>query len=277
MSGLLLVVAHPDDEIFCSGLLYHLTSNDIPVNIICLTRGEGGRLGHPPIATRETIADVREAEMIRAASVLGVSSVKFLDCVDPEPDGSRLRAPDHNPDAIVASITEEINRSRPDALLTHGSTGDYGHPAHVLVHQLARRAAAETEIQFYTFNAFYPGSGRLGSLNRNDWATFIFDTTEYHVQRFESFWEHKTQWTVFVGEQENEAAFKQALTDYFSATTFESYCWQSKNSSDSDILRSWAGQKAMRPPDSGAVTRLRYKVIWTLRGIARTIKRAIIK
>ena len=84
-------------KFFALGLLAHLKSSGIPLHIVCLTRGEGGQLGDPPIATKETLPSIREEEMKAAAAVLGATNLVFLDYTDPEPDGTRLRAPDHDP------------------------------------------------------------------------------------------------------------------------------------------------------------------------------------
>lgn len=275
MAGLLLFIAHPDDEIFCSGLLCHLASQFIPVHIVCLTRGEGGRLGSPPIATRDTIGDVREQEMINAIQEIGAASIDFLGCIDPEPDGSRLRAPDHNHDQLVASMAGYVADFEPRAILTHGSTGDYGHPAHVLMHNLSMEVGQNHGVPVYSFNAFYPGSGRLGALNRLDWATFTFDSSTYHGKRLESFWQHKTQWTVFVGERASEAEYRTALSVYFSTTSTESYCLKYAPADAHDVLREMASPHASDPPDSNAFMKLRYKIIWGLREAARTVKRRL--
>lgn len=276
MPGLLLFIAHPDDEIFCSGLLCHLTSQFIPVHIVCLTRGEGGRLGSPPIATKENIGEVREEEMINAVQEIGAASIDFLGYIDPEPDGSRLKAPDHEPEALLRAMSNYITDFNPGVILTHGSTGDYGHPAHVLVHNMALAAAQDQGVPLYTFNAFYPGSGRLGALNRYDWATFVFDSSKYHGKRLEVFWQHKTQWTVFVGERDSEAEYRTALSVYFSTTSTESYCLKYQGNSDKDILREMAGVHASDPPDSSAIARLRYKLTWTFRETAKKIKRKLV-
>ena len=41
-SNVVVVVAHPDDEVFCSGLLIQLVEHGAHVKVLCLTKGEGG-------------------------------------------------------------------------------------------------------------------------------------------------------------------------------------------------------------------------------------------
>lgn len=48
------MVAHPDDETrLTGGLLARLAAQGVDVHLPCLTRGEGGEVGEPPLATRE--------------------------------------------------------------------------------------------------------------------------------------------------------------------------------------------------------------------------------
>ena len=277
MAGILLVIAHPDDEIFCSGILAHLSSKGVPVHIVCLTRGEGGQLGFPPRATLETLPEVREREMAEAAEVLGAESLVFLNYIDPAPDGFRLRAPEHDPATLEHEIAVQINKFDPEVVMTHGSTGDYGHPAHVLVHEITKAAAVKARRVLYSFNAFFPSSGRMRALNRNDWATFLFDGSVYRKKRLESFWKHETQWPVFVGELESDESYRTALESYFESTSIESYCRQHVPEESTDSLPIWCSEHLEQPPVVGPLTRLRYEMIWTLREVARSVKRLIIR
>ena len=44
---ILAVIAHPDDEVFCSGLLAGAAALGAKVSILCMTRGEGGDCHRP--------------------------------------------------------------------------------------------------------------------------------------------------------------------------------------------------------------------------------------
>ena len=135
MSSLLCLIAHPDDEIFCAGLLAQLAALDIPVHLACLTRGEGGT---PPasLPERRALADLREHELRCSAQVLGIRTLSFLDYRDRPPTSDGLQAPAHDPVTLQSDIRALIDRHRPEAVLTHGSNGDYGHPAHALLHRM---------------------------------------------------------------------------------------------------------------------------------------------
>src|SRR5512143_3288271 len=120
--SLLCVVAHPDDETrLCGGILAMLAHKGVAVHILSLTRGEGGELGEPPLATRETIGAVREAELVCAAGKLGARSLTFLDYVDPAvgPDNA-LFAPEADPVVLSGQIANTIRQCGAAVVLTHG-------------------------------------------------------------------------------------------------------------------------------------------------------------
>src|SRR5258708_38814576 len=59
-AGLLVVMAHPDDESMgCGGLILRPTRAGIPVHLICATRGEKGWSGKPLGARRDELAQIR--------------------------------------------------------------------------------------------------------------------------------------------------------------------------------------------------------------------------
>jgi hypothetical protein len=59
MHGLLVVMAHPDDESMgTGGLILRHSRADVEVNLICATRGEKGWGGKPPGARREDLSRI---------------------------------------------------------------------------------------------------------------------------------------------------------------------------------------------------------------------------
>ena len=84
-------VAHPDDEVFCSGLICHLVDAGTTVDMLCLTRGEGGPTGG---LKREELGAAREKEMWKSCDVLGVNELTFLGHIDPVAKEFRVYAPD---------------------------------------------------------------------------------------------------------------------------------------------------------------------------------------
>ncbi len=162
---LLCIIAHPDDEtMICGGTLAALASRGVQIHVLCATRGEGGELGEPPVCTRDELGRVREREMRCACQALGVHHVAFLDYVDPlvRPDNG-LSPFTEDEDELRQRLVTHMARLRPDIVLTHGRDGEYGHPAHKLLHRTAwaafqqHLAASERPVHFYTIAAAIDG------------------------------------------------------------------------------------------------------------------------
>lgn len=140
MSGaparLLVVLAHPDDESFIIGgtlARYALAGADI--TLLCATRGEmGRRLGTPPIATRESLPDLREQELRRACAALGVADLRLM--------GLRDKTVDYyDPDDLAERIGRVMTELRPQAVITfHEERG--GHADHCAIGRAATLAHA---------------------------------------------------------------------------------------------------------------------------------------
>ena len=125
--GLLVVMAHPDDESMgCGGLILRHTRAGVPVSLICATRGEAGWSGKPTGAKREDLAQIRTGELGDAAAALAISGVELWDY----PDGG-VNTRDQQ--EITQRIWEQISKLRPKAVVGWGPDGVYGHPDHIAV------------------------------------------------------------------------------------------------------------------------------------------------
>ena len=125
--GLLLVMAHPDDESMGSGgLVLRHTRAGIATHLICATYGEQGWNGKPKGARKEDLAEIRAKELEEAAAALALSGVELWDY----PDGGVSQA-DHP--QITHRITEQIAKLRPRAVVGWGPDGGYGHPDHIWI------------------------------------------------------------------------------------------------------------------------------------------------
>ncbi len=130
------VLAHPDDETFgTGGTLIRAVARGLEVHSLCLTKGDQGWMGDPeaPIATRETIGEVRANELREAARIVGAKSVTVLEYGD----GKLAQA---DPRAVEDDILGWLRGVRPDVLLTWGPDGGYGHPDHVAAGERCLRA-----------------------------------------------------------------------------------------------------------------------------------------
>jgi len=203
MSSLLCVVTHPDDEtILCGGTLALLSARGVAVHVLCLTRGEGGELGDPPLCARAELGEVREQEMVGAVKALGGKSLTFLGYVDPVvgPDDT-LSAPAADPVMLAGQIVNSLKQFKIEVVLTHGSNGEYGHPAHQLVHQTALAAVAslgDSAPPLYSFAASYPEHPYPRLANPDDPAAVVVNVAAYLGKKEAAALCHATQTVLFV-------------------------------------------------------------------------------
>jgi LmbE family N-acetylglucosaminyl deacetylase len=123
--GLLVVMAHPDDESMgCGGLILRHTRAGIPTHLICATRGEAGWMGKPLGAKEEDLAQIRAGELEEAAAALALSGVELWDY----PDGGVSKV---DQEEITQRVWQEISKLHPRAVIGWGPDGGYGHPDHV--------------------------------------------------------------------------------------------------------------------------------------------------
>jgi LmbE family N-acetylglucosaminyl deacetylase len=132
---LLAVLAHPDDEsLGFGGTLAKYAAEGVETYLVTATCGERGRFGaNGKTADPAVVGRVREAELRAAAAVLGIREVSVLGY----PDGGVDQV-----DASIAiqAIAAHIRRIRPDAIVTFGPEGAYGHPDHISIGQFTTAA-----------------------------------------------------------------------------------------------------------------------------------------
>ncbi len=119
---LLLVFAHPDDEISSvAGTTAKYTQRGISVDLICATRGEKGtRLDVPPDVDTAT---AREAGLRIAAGITGIRDIYLLGYMD----GDLEKA-----DAVEVAnrVMKIMQKVQPEVVITFGPDGISGHPDH---------------------------------------------------------------------------------------------------------------------------------------------------
>jgi LmbE family N-acetylglucosaminyl deacetylase len=170
--AVLACYAHPDDEQGITGFLRRCVEQGIRVGILCATRGEVGQIADPALATPETLGAVREREMRRAADVIGVQDVFFLDYRD-----SGMAGTDENtdprafvnadPQEAVGRIVRVMRAFKPTLIITFDESGGYGHPDHLAICRWtteAFHAAADPEQ--------YPREGAAFAPSRLYYASF---------------------------------------------------------------------------------------------------------
>jgi LmbE family N-acetylglucosaminyl deacetylase len=126
MKKMLLVFAHPDDESFSTGgTVAKYVHDGWSVDLICATRGEAGQSGI--FDTDESkLGDIRQKEVQKAATVLGISSITFLGYKD----GTLS---DENPGEMEDKIFQKMTELVPDCVITFDTTGISNHPDHIKI------------------------------------------------------------------------------------------------------------------------------------------------
>ena len=133
---LLLVFAHPDDEtVFAAGVACQTVAAGGLVALCTATPGEHGKLGDPPICERERLGAARQAELMDACGVLGISTIRVLGYQD----RSLAVAP---VDTIRRQLVEVIRAVRPQVVVTFDPNGSNLHPDHVAISRFTSDAVA---------------------------------------------------------------------------------------------------------------------------------------
>jgi LmbE family N-acetylglucosaminyl deacetylase len=202
MASILTVSAHPDDEtLFAGGTLAMYADQGHSVYILETTRGEGGEVGEPPLATRENLAAVREQEVRRAAHALGAREIFFLPFVDPYMEiGGIPRRIDTPIETFAEAIRNYLKKIQPALIITHGSNGEYGHPQHVYTHQATRMALDDngSKAALMSWSAWHEPAERARILNKDDRADIVRDITPWIHVKIAAALCHKTQHAMFL-------------------------------------------------------------------------------
>lgn len=135
----LVIFPHPDDEAFgVSGTIAVHTERKTPVTYACLTLGEMGRnLGNPPFATRESLPDIRKAELQKAAAAIGIQDLRMM--------GLRDKTLEFEDDQKMMNlVTDLINELDPSLIITF-YPGYSVHPDHEATARAVVRAVRVLE------------------------------------------------------------------------------------------------------------------------------------
>ncbi len=130
---ILAIFAHPDDEIGVGSTLAYYSDRGMRTVLICATRGEAATIYCPDCATRETLAQVRTAELECACAHIGIRELRWLDW----PDGGVKNLPREQ---AIGELVRQIRAIRPHVILTHPEHGLYPHPDHLAIWEMVRAA-----------------------------------------------------------------------------------------------------------------------------------------
>jgi LmbE family N-acetylglucosaminyl deacetylase len=150
-AGLLLVHAHPDDEVFATGgLIARSLAEGRRVDLVVCTGGEEGEIHDPsldPEEARPRMREIRAAELECSVAALrgsgpGELQVHRLGYRDSGMMDSEANA---HPDAFWQADLDEacgklvsvIRAAQPTVMVTYDANGNYGHPDHINAHRVA--------------------------------------------------------------------------------------------------------------------------------------------
>jgi LmbE family N-acetylglucosaminyl deacetylase len=143
-ASLLVVLAHPDDEIFHGGVLAHLSERGVRVTLVCATDGEAGK-PHPSVGPVDDLGALRVEELKLSCERLGLEPPVLLRFHD---SARKERQRHDDPHALAnvdmldveAAIRAVIADIKPQVMLTFEPHGGYYHPDHVAVHRATTAA-----------------------------------------------------------------------------------------------------------------------------------------
>jgi len=207
--NILAFFAHPDDEtVLAGGCLALLSKLGHNVHYLISTRGEGGETGTPPICTQQELGDIRENELGQAVNLLGGMSLTLLNYIDPIVGPDNILYPfTDNPTEVVKQLSEVVEKKSIDIIISHGSNGEYGHPAHKLIFQIVKMYLEKPagQIFWYTAQAEYDPAP-----NPADW---VLDTMTVRKEKIIAAKAHKTQLALFVRRKSKELARQVSIEE----------------------------------------------------------------
>ena len=179
---LLVVHAHPDDEVLSTGglLARHCAQGD-QVTLVTCTLGEEGEILLPDIAhlaahDQDDLGSHRIDELADSMRALGVTDSRLLGGPGTYRDSGMMGEPSNDrpncfwradlreaADHLVAVIRE----TRPQVMVTYDDFGGYGHPDHIQTHRVATYAADLAAVRSYR-----PDLGAPWAVSRIFWTAF---------------------------------------------------------------------------------------------------------
>ncbi len=235
---ILVVEAHPDDAtLFAGGTIAKLSAQGHRIVNLCTTYGEKGTLD--PAMTREKMIEVEKRESQRAAEILGVKEIRYLEIPDGEVKaGLELRQ----------CYTEVLRQVRPDLVFSFDPYNPYDPHAD---HQAVGRTIYEASYTSH-FHLYFPEQIEQGlkphlvtkyfgwnSLNPNTFVD-IGDTLEIKTQALLAY---ESQMQMLLQETK-----QRVLRAGVSLPVLETMDWQ-------DIYRMWISISAQ---ETGKAAKLQY-------------------
>lgn len=191
---ILVILAHPDDpEFFMGATIARWTSGGHEVQYVLLTRGDKG--SNDRTVDPMDLAARREGEQTRAAQVLGVHAIQFLEYLD----GCLMPSME-----LRKAVAKVIRQVRPDILITCDPTNFF--PNEAGINHPDHRTAGQVVVDGYFPAAgnphFFPElltEGLEPHSVKEIWLTVtsvpntIIDVTPFWDQKIKALKEHQSQ------------------------------------------------------------------------------------
>ncbi len=173
MRNILCVQPHPDDaDISIGGTIAQLTEKGVKVTYVTVTDGGAGTLDE--IALGSKLAEIRKSEQEKAAKILGISELVWLEYED---------LGDYKIDELMKKLVQIIRARKPDMIMTVDPFLPYEvHPDHIKCGMATAQATF-----FYRLPKVLPGTcdetvKLIGFFNTAKPNTFV-ELSERHFQR----------------------------------------------------------------------------------------------
>jgi N-acetyl-1-D-myo-inositol-2-amino-2-deoxy-alpha-D-glucopyranoside deacetylase len=168
---LLLVHAHPDDEVIGTGAtMAKYAAEGALVTLVTCTLGEEGEilvkdLAHLASDQDDALGQHRIGELANACTALGVADLRFLGGPGRWRDSGMMGTPQNDrPDVFWQADVDEATRAlvavlrevRPQVVVTYDDIGGYGHPDHIQAHRVTVAAFAKAADASYAPEAGEP-------------------------------------------------------------------------------------------------------------------------
>lgn len=195
MKKILVVTAHPDDESFGMGAtITKYAAEGVEIHLLCATRGEAGQWSEV-LATGRELGKVREEEHRKAANILGISKLEYMDYVDGTINNLIL-------EEMERKILSKIRKLEPQVIVTFDLSGISGHLDHIGVTQATTRAFLKfpgaSKLYFLCLPKEMADEGtkkyvwKIWGREESEITTKI-DVERFFDQRMQASCEHKTQ------------------------------------------------------------------------------------
>jgi LmbE family N-acetylglucosaminyl deacetylase len=152
---LVVVFAHPDDETIVSPALARYAREGAKVYVVVATDGRMGVAPHAKIPGGDSLATVRAGEARCSANALGAQPPILLGFADA---GLAVLSPwpGEPLDRLAKRLETTIRELHPDAVITWGAEGGYGHQDHRLVGDVVTQVFQAGAVPAST-KLYYPG------------------------------------------------------------------------------------------------------------------------